>query len=137
MVSPSRQSILAISTHSDAASARITSSIHRFPLSSSAILSNGTLADNTADVSATVQATYKTGSVCFGATFTKRQVRGQLVVGRVTFVPTEGDYDTFAGTGTVRRLLRGVVRNGATEGCIRLLCTALCDGQVERNEQRT
>ena len=43
-----------------------------------------------------------------------QQVLRRLIVGRLTFVPTEGDYYTFSGTGTVRPLLSGVVRNWAS-----------------------
>ena len=42
-----------------------------------------------------------------------QQVLRRLIVGRLTFVPTEGDYYTFSGTGTVRPLLRGAVRKWA------------------------
>ena len=43
-----------------------------------------------------------------------QQVLRRLIVGRLTFMPTEDDYYTFSGKGTVRPLLGGVIRKWAS-----------------------
>ena len=54
------------------------------------------------------------GAIGTGGPAESAQVLRRLIIGRLTFAPQADGFYVFSGTGTVKQLLRGVMRNVAS-----------------------